>query len=666
MLRKITLFFLLLLNASAFSQIINEAPYILTVDELKNWSASGNTADPSLIATEPLASRFIDTATQLNPNLSNNLKIAYLPDGMNNFANYGVEQSKFNLYNFTHWSYIDTLVWFGGTASQTVQLPSAPWANAAHKNGVKVLGNIFFAPVAFGGATSTILNFLEQDASGDFVVIPILVNIMQYYNFDGWFINQETDTNGSTARLMQRFLGDLTAAVEAVNKEVMWYDAMLLSGQVSWQNRLNANNSPFLQDDADGNPGNGFEKKVSSSIFINFNWPQWFPNSSNARAKAIGRSEFDVFTGVDLWPGRNQLNFESGGNIWMNNIHLNATTADTSLGLFATNCVYNNSRYSSFNSNANDYENFYSEERHMFAGADRNPNTVDNSGFRGYSNWVPATSTITTVPFETNFNTGHGLKKFEEGQITSNFAWHNMNDQDLLPSWQFAFSDNDLSGTWDFDTAYNGGSSLNIGGTLVGEKPIDLKLYKTKLLLNENSKVDITYNYQLTSPSSIKLLVSFPGSGEPLATFERDISPNGETGWITRTVDLSDFAEQELSVIGLKFESSQTIMNYSFKLGHLKVHEDIILSTENNTLLEDSITITYPTNNNDFINILTKHLGNISANLYNVKGQLINRHSFNLSRGVYQYDTSKFSRGIYLLKFTTKDEKQITKKIIIK
>jgi len=156
----------------SFSQIINTAPYILTVNELKQWTTSGVTASTNLISTVNLAPRFTNSATQFNPALSDNMKIAYLPDGMNNFGNYHGEQSQFNLYNFTHWAYIDKLIWFGGTASQTIQLPSSPWVNAAHKNGVKVFGNVFFAPTAFGGSTATLTNFLEQDINGNFVAIP--------------------------------------------------------------------------------------------------------------------------------------------------------------------------------------------------------------------------------------------------------------------------------------------------------------------------------------------------------------------------------------------------------------------------------------------------------------------------------------------------------------
>ena len=228
--KKITLLSLLFCG-SVFSQIINTAPYILTVDELKVWTPDGPTASTDLISNVPLAVRFTNPDTQFNPAL-NNMQVAYLPDGMNNFGNYYGEQSQFNLYNFTHWAYIDKLVWFGGTSSQSVQIPSSPWANAAHKNGVKIFGNVFFSPTAFGGSTATLQNFLEQDVNGQFVAIPKLVAIMQYYHFDGWFINQETATNATVAASMHDFVRDLTTAVEAVGKEVMWYDAMVLSGAV--------------------------------------------------------------------------------------------------------------------------------------------------------------------------------------------------------------------------------------------------------------------------------------------------------------------------------------------------------------------------------------------------------------------------------------------------
>ena len=666
--KKIAFLFLITISAIATAQIINEAPYILTVDELKDWTQSGSTADPSLISTVVLAPRFTNSDTQFNPSLTNEMEIAYLPDGMNNFGNYGVEQSQFNLYNFTNWSYIDKLVWFGGTADQTVQLPSAPWANAAHQNGVKIMGNVFFAPNAFGGSTATVLNFLEQDSNDDFLALPIMVEIMEYYKFDGWFINMETNTTGAAGQLMYEFLRDLTTEVEALGKEVMWYDAMLIGGNVSWQNRLNANNSVFVQNDEDLDPSNGFEQRVSSSIFINFFWSSSsLPNASRDRANTIGRSSFEVFTGVDLWPGRNQTPFQTGGNNWMTLVHENPTTPYTSLGLFAPNCVYNNSVYSVFNNDPADYANFYSAERHMFAGADRNPGLEDASGFKGYANWIPATSSIQVMPFETNFNTGHGFKKFTEGVETSANPWHNMNDQDLLPTWQFAFSeDNILDASWDFDNAYNGGSSLKIEGALLAAETVDLKLYKTKLSLTSDSKIDLVYNYGAVEDTQMSLLLTF--ADNPSQEIQILAGVPDVADWYGRSFSLAAYDGRELATIGLRFSSVNAIPDYGIIIGNIKVHEGVGLGTENNEIVANAVQILYPSNtpNSVTLEVNWPIAGRLKYTLYSIGGKMINSVFLDSNSTSQQINTQNLGAGIYLLAVEDTSGHIITKKMIVK
>ena len=664
--KKITLFVVLMTSSLAtVAQFNAEPPWVLSVDELKAWTTTGPTADDGLIATQELLPRFENTDTQFNTALTNDMEIAYLPDGMSNFASYSEEVDQFNIYNFTNWAYIDKLIWFGGTASQNVQLPSAPWVNAAHKNGVKVLANIFFAPNVFGGTTATMQNFLVQDGNGDFVVIPIMVEMMEYYNFDGWFINEETDTNPSTAQLMYELLSDLTTEVEALGKEVMWYDAMLLNGNVNWQNRLNANNSPFVQNDEDGNSGNGFEQRVSSNIFINFFWNGTTgPQASVARANTISRSAFDVFMGVDVWPGRNQGFFETAGNTWMGWTHQNATSPYTSLGLFAPSCVYNNSRYSNFNNDPNDYANFYSQERHMFAGADRNPRLEDASGFKGYANWVPAGSTIQEIPFETNFNTGHGLKKFDEGTETSTSPWSNINDQDILPNWQFAFSDPMITGRWDFDLAYNGGSSLRLNGNLTANTPVDLLLYKTKLLLDTESKIDIIYNYNLVEDTTLELILTFADA--PTQTVVLDVSPNGSTGWIPMTADLAAFQGRELATIGVRFGAATAVSNYILNIGNMRVHDDPPLSVQDSISIEDAIVISYPRRSNVIAIESSTSTSNITFEVYNVQGRKISSHRFAEGSNRYELSTTHLASGAYLLQFSDRNGTTTSKKIVVK
>ncbi len=664
---KATLLLFILSIVNSFSQIISTSPYILNVDQLKSWTTTGTTASVDLVSNINLVPRFINTQTQLNTALNNNMEIAYLPDGMNNFANYYGEQSQFNLYNFTHWAYIDKLIWFGGTASDSVQLPSSPWTNAAHKNGVKVFGNVFFAPNAFGGATATLQNFLEKDINGNFIVIPKMVSMMQYYNFDGWFINQETTTTAAVAQLMYEFLRNLTAQAEAIGKEVMWYDSMLLTGTVSWQNRLNVNNSPFLQNDQDNNLTNGFESKVSSNMFINFFWNgTTLPNGSRTRATTIGRSSFEVFTGVDIWPGRNQGQFENSGNTWMGNLHQTANTPTTSLGLFAVNCLFNNAVYSNFNNDPNDYVSFYNAERRFFSGTDNNPSIVDATSFKGLSNWIPATSVITTKPFESNFCTGHGNKKFSNGTIISQNSWHNMNNQEILPTWQFAFSSNNLTANWDFNNAYNFGNSLKIQGNLLANSPIDLMLYKTKLLVNNQTIINLAFQQNSIGTQNMKLILVF--ADDVTQKYEFLINANTSTDWTFNQTSLSNYSGREIAVVGLRFESATALSGYAINVGNLKIFDDATFATNKNNSNSNFINISYQQNNQILFDINWPNNEILNQKIHDTNGKLISEKKIiDLKKEKsYHLDASKFQSGVYLITFFNENNLSETKKIVVK
>jgi len=49
-------------------------------------------------------------------------------------------------------------------------------------------------------------------------------------------------------------------------------------------------------------------------------------------------------------------------------------------------------------------------------------------------------------------------------------------------------------GDWDYDLAYNGGSSLKVAGDLASGTPIDLTLYKTNITITPDTKIDVVYN----------------------------------------------------------------------------------------------------------------------------------------------------------------------------
>jgi len=639
---------------NSFTQIVgNKPPYVLTVSQLKGWTSIGPNADFDLIADEDLKPRFVNKSTQLDSTLSNDLEISWLPDGMGNFANYDNRQAEFNLYNFTHWAYIDKLVWFGGTFEETVQIPSAPWTNAAHINGVKVLANVFFPPNVFGGTNAKLQEWLEKDSNGDFVVIDKMVEIMRFYNFDGWFINQETNTNATIGSQMREFLEQLTVAVEEFGGEVMWYDSMLINGSVNWQNRLNSSNSIFLQDDADNDLSNGYETRVSSNMFINFFWNGTSgPSASKTQAAEIGRSEFEVITGVDLWPGRNQTQFELGGNVWMSSLFDNNDIPYTSLGFFAPSCLFNNATYSVFNSDPDDYVNFYNSERHLFAGADGIPGQEDVSGFKGISNWVPASSTITQVPFITQFNTGHGLKKFRDGEVSIDAPWHYMTDQDILPTWQFAFSQgSELDAKFDFVDVLEGGSSLNISGNLNANEPIDLPLFKTNLLIDIDTRIDLVFKTENPNQSVLNVVLQFNDPNVEDAVFT--LTHDEEDTWRRKSNLLSDYIGESIAVIGLRFESTQDVTDYNINIGEISVDvKDLSSSTVDINSNPFDVEIKYQERQR-FANIGEYSGKKLVFTLMDVKGTVLSSGNINESeRFNYRIPTEGLAAGSYIFSVT--------------
>lgn len=107
------------------------------------------------------------------------------------------DANNFYLYNPTYWQYMDKVVYWAGSAGEGIICPpSAPMIDMAHMNGVKILGQIFFPPSAFGGNAAWPQAMLTTKEGGRYVYAKKLYEIAKYCGFDGWFINQETPGGG--------------------------------------------------------------------------------------------------------------------------------------------------------------------------------------------------------------------------------------------------------------------------------------------------------------------------------------------------------------------------------------------------------------------------------------------------------------------------------------
>ncbi|MED6283647.1 hypothetical protein CHARACLAT_011058, partial [Characodon lateralis] len=148
-----------------------------SMDELLSWNRSK--ANSFNVAVVPLAPREPRLVNCLHRTLvSHDMMGGYLDDrfvqGTNSEAPYA----------FYHWQYIDIFNYF---THQLVTIPPAVWTSAAHKHGVIVLGT-FITEWTNGAAMCEA--FLKDEESYR-AVADKLVQISQYYGFDGWLVNIE-------------------------------------------------------------------------------------------------------------------------------------------------------------------------------------------------------------------------------------------------------------------------------------------------------------------------------------------------------------------------------------------------------------------------------------------------------------------------------------------
>ena len=276
-------------NKAVFSSDQTYASYWFPL-EILSWSPLTDPDAPYNRSGIQLKTKYVDSITIVNPNARvNEAKVnplsAFAPTSDN------PSQGSLNIdyYSFSFWQYVDELVFWGGSAGEGLILaPNPTLIDAAHRNGVKILGNIFFPPIAYGGQFQWVNDFLQKSGTA-FPVADKLIEVAEYYGFDGWFINQETaGGNSQTAVDMRDFM---IYFQENSNLEIEWYDAMTENGNVSWQNQLNSLNDWFFQ---------WGDTLVSETMFLNFFWNVTGLNSSRTLAQSLNRSEYELFAGIDV------------------------------------------------------------------------------------------------------------------------------------------------------------------------------------------------------------------------------------------------------------------------------------------------------------------------------------------------------------------------------
>ncbi len=522
-------------------------------DYLLKWTPAIDTSSDFNRSFVPRATRSSNPALNVNPNARpGEGRVAVLTTfGPTSFQpSQGAAETHFNAY--TGWPYTDKLVFWGGSAGEGLILaPSAPVIDAAHRNGVPVLGTIFFPPGVYGGQFHWVQTFLQKNGNA-FPVADKLIEVARHYGFDGWFINQETAGGNSTdADNMRDFVSYFRA--QASDLEIMWYDAMTQSGSISWQNALTANNEMFMKHNS---------QLVSHTMFLNFWWNNNGLINSRTRALNLGIDPYSVYAGIDV---------ESGGS---------NTTANWDF-IFPANqqhrlsvAFYGQQRVFHNSGNPSGFQN---AELRFWSGANHDPsNTTTDHHWKGLAHYIPANTPIHQKPFVTHFNRGQGTRFAVNGSILSTAGWNNLSLQDVPPTWRWIVNSTGtkLQPTLDLDDPYYGGTSLRISGTL--NTPNEIKLYAASLPVTSSTILRLTYKAPAAGATHMQAAIAFEDNPSQFTYFPIGNAPS--SNWSTTTLNLGAHAGKNIAVIGLRFTSPSTVNNYQMRIGRLAILESNALA----------------------------------------------------------------------------------------
>lgn len=616
-------------------------------EDILNWSPETDEYAEFMRSRVPLQERNeAFSATQANPLLDQDVQSLTLAGdyGIGFFNSYQYND-QFAQYLFNFWQYLDYHASWHGMATNpqphdlytagnpdgngkfefgVVNLPNPAYTNAAHKNGVKSLGCIFFP------RTQHTQDFVYKDESGRFPIADKLVEIAKYYGFDGYFINAEEDLTPQEMPLYQEFCKAMTSQgiyVQAYASCLYGPDNESKWGSMNYGEK-NAGAFSYWLKDEDGN-------RAASSLYMNPDPTKEQVDDSVSSMEAIGLDPKEVVFQT-LEAGQTGFSGTRGTlyNLLDENLvprtgiaHLGTDTVKNHLDEQVFGHVGKNS-YQYNKRDDPDYQKYvFARERTWWSGAldqpyyepfktqqpddyfptelceqilnattdpyqtANNPNRgqpnegSDQQAWPGLAAFISERSVINGSNFYTNFNTGHGMQYFVDGKVSNDHEWSNINIQDILPTWQWWIETEGSRLSVDFDYGekynpafeltqvggYNGGSSLVVKGTLDAQNFI--RLYKTKLSINENSELSLVYNKPSnTDTSEMRIGLIFEDAPQTVEYVTVANANQKTDGWVKTSLDLSAYAGRTLAGFGISFDTTQNaISDYQMNIGEIRI-----------------------------------------------------------------------------------------------
>ncbi|KAF1762381.1 hypothetical protein GCK72_010643 [Caenorhabditis remanei] len=242
---------------------------ITTLEELWNWEKREDVGNEYI---EPLAHYKSHSGPQIL--VCHDMKGGYLEEETVEGKQF--ENEKYP-YMFLNWWEIDIFNYF---SHNFVTIPPEGYTKIAHKHGVLSLGTFITEWIPGKEICSKILQSEEAMER----TVASLVAVSNHFGFDGWLINIENEIDENKVDLLVRFCASLTRKSKQINSnsKIIWYDSVLHSGKLKWQNALNSENNKFYE--------------ACDAIYLNYNWK----DGDLLRSAEFGLLE-RIFVGIDVW-----------------------------------------------------------------------------------------------------------------------------------------------------------------------------------------------------------------------------------------------------------------------------------------------------------------------------------------------------------------------------
>ncbi|XP_054667807.1 cytosolic endo-beta-N-acetylglucosaminidase [Grus americana] len=515
--------------------------FLSGLEELLAWQPNSN--DDFNVSAVPLAKRQPPLHSRRPRTLvCHDMRGGYLED------RFIQGSATHNPYVFYHWRYIDIFVYF---SHHTVTIPPVCWTNAAHRNGVPVLGTFI---TEWTDGEKLCESFLAGGEEAYRAVSEQLARIAQHYRFDGWLINIENTLSAAAVGNLPPFLRHLTAQVHSAvpGGLVIWYDSVLQNGTLRWQNELSEENRVFFD--------------VCDGLFTNYNWKEEHLERTRGLA---GPRHTDVYVGVDVFARGDVIGggFDTDKSLRLIRQH------GLSAAIFAPGWVYEHLGE----------ENFLHNE---------------NKFWGSLAEYLP-THSICTLPLATSFSLGMGTSRFLAGKEEEAGPWYDLSAQEIQPL--YPEHEGRLSTSCCLQDAWCGGSSLRVQGTIPpGEEHVAIRLFS--LQMPAPPKLFLTLLYKLEGPHPDEFTVALELTTWDLGTcHEGSVTslpePNGRHhprflpapppglaklltacardshGWTSRCyeLDLQDCSLRDLSLLVSRHQPSPQETSFTCLLGEVRV-----------------------------------------------------------------------------------------------